>query len=296
MVALLVLAAAVAGAAVFVALEAVARPRREAVDPRRRLDPYVRRSSPAASPSRRSGRAGAFLAGLNRRLRPRRSEIALGEQLAAAGLGGRLSTQDFLALELLSAAVAAALGALLGLGHGAGTALLLILALGGAGLLLPRYLVRSRARARAERIRAELPDVLDLLAVTVRAGLGLDAAIARVTEMSHGPLVEELALVLHETRIGDSRTRALERMAARLDTREVTTFVRALVQAEQLGTSVAETLGVQAVEARRRRSAVSEERANKASVKMIFPTVLFIFPALFVVILAPAALTFMGGL
>jgi tight adherence protein C len=168
--------------------------------------------------------------------------------------------------------------------------MLLMIALGGAGFFAPSYWLDRRARTRREKIHAALPDALDLLAVTVEAGLGLYGAIQRLVETSDGPLADELGLVLTELRVGDSSERALKRMADRLQSQEVSSLVRSLIQGEQLGLSLATTLRNLAEDTRNHRRAVAEELASKAPVKMLVPTALFIFPALFVVILGPALL------
>jgi tight adherence protein C len=193
------------------------------------------------------------------------------------------------------AALAVSLG-LLGLLVGqalkapAATTVLVVACFALAGTILPQSVVRARTRRRTGAILMALPDTLDLLAVAVRAGLGLESAIAKIAEVTNGPLAEELAIVLTEIRIGESRQNALDHLAKRLDAPEVTALVRSLIQAEQLGAPLAETLATRAAEARRRRFLATEEKAGRAPVKMLFPTVLFIFPALFVVILAPALL------
>jgi tight adherence protein C len=147
-----------------------------------------------------------------------------------------------------------------------------------------------RTRRRKEDIRIQLPDILDLLCVSVEAGLGFDAAMAKVAERMDGPLVEEVRIVLHEMRIGESRAQALKSLAERVDLPETTSFVRAIVQADQLGISLGRILRVQAQDMRNRRQMAAEEKAMKAPVKMLFPTVLFIFPAMFIVVLGPAML------
>ena len=139
-------------------------------------------------------------------------------------------------------------------------------------------------------ISNDLPDALDLLAVTVEAGVGLFGAIARLVECTSGALADEFSLVLTELRVGESSERALKRMAKRLDTPEVTSFVRSLLQGEQLGLSLGQTLRNLADDSRRRRRSLAEEAAAKAPIKMLFPAALFIFPALFMVILGPAIL------
>ncbi len=145
-------------------------------------------------------------------------------------------------------------------------------------------------RTRRANMLVQLPEVLDLLTVSVEAGLGFDGALARITERSKGPLLEELSIVLHEMRIGESRIQALKNFAERLDMPETTSFARSIIQAEQLGMALGRILRVQATDSRQKRQMWAEEKAMKAPIKMLFPTVLFIFPAMFIVILGPAML------
>jgi tight adherence protein C len=162
--------------------------------------------------------------------------------------------------------------------------------IGAIGFLGPDYALTLKSRARKEKVKAELPDALDLLAVSVEAGLGFDASLAKINEHMEGPLAEEFGLTLSEMRIGEGRQEALKRLAERVDAQELSAFTRAIIQADQLGTSLGRILRVQAADARLRRQAAAEEKAMKAPIKMLFPTVLFIFPAMFLVILGPAIL------
>jgi tight adherence protein C len=150
------------------------------------------------------------------------------------------------------------------------------------------FIVSSRARARRDEIVASLPDALDLLAVSVEAGMGFDGAIAKLTEHMAGPLTDEFSIALSEMRIGESRGEALRRLSVRADTPEVGAFVRSLIQADQLGISLGRILKLQAQDTRVKRQLAAEEKAGKAPIKMLFPTVLFIFPSMFIVILGPA--------
>jgi tight adherence protein C len=120
--------------------------------------------------------------------------------------------------------------------------------------------------------------------------MGFDGAITKLTEHMEGPLVDEFGLTLGEMRIGESRAEALKRMAERTAIPELAAFTRAIIQADQLGISLGRILRVQAADSRNRRQSAAEERAMKAPIKMLFPTVLFIFPAMFLVILGPAFL------
>ena len=128
------------------------------------------------------------------------------------------------------------------------------------------------------------------MAVSVEAGMGFDGAISKLTEHMDGPLADEFALTLSEIRIGESRQDALKKLSDRTGTPELSSFVRAIIQADQLGISLGRILRVQATDSRLKRQAAAEEKAMKAPIKMLFPTVLFIFPAMFLVILGPAFL------
>ena len=162
--------------------------------------------------------------------------------------------------------------------------------LAGLGFIVPDFVVSAKARSRKDTIRAELPDALDLMAVSVEAGLGFDGALVKLTEHMEGPLAEEFALTLNEVRIGETRQDALKKLAERTGTGELSSFVRSIIQADQLGISLGRILRVQATDSRLKRQAAAEEKAMKAPIKMLFPTVLFIFPAMFLVILGPAFL------
>jgi tight adherence protein C len=232
-----------------------------------------------------------WLAGWALKANPRLSVDAIAMKLLAAGVSRRISPSGFLALKGGAALGGLVLGTLAGgkLG-GIGAALLAALVLGALGFFVPDYALTLKARGRRERIRADLPDALDLLAVSVEAGLGFDGAVAKLSEHMEGPLAEEFGLTLSEMRIGESRQEALKRLAERVDAPELSAFVRAIIQADTLGTTLGRILRVQAADSRLRRQAAAEERAMKAPIKMLFPTVLFIFPAMFLVILGPAIL------
>jgi tight adherence protein C len=240
------------------------------------------------------GRPAKLVDGLARvllRLRPAIDTDALARRLRAAGLARRISVHGFLALRIAVTAASLALGVLPALTIGIGRGIVLVLALGAVGYAAPGLVVAALARGRRRKIAPALPDALDLIAVCVEAGLGLDAAIQQLTEQTSGPLADELDLALSEMRVGASRQEALRNLAARLDIPELTKAVRSIAQAEQQGSALARTLGILAYEARERRQVVAEGEANKAPVKMLFPTVGFIFPALFVVVLGPALMT-----
>ena len=229
------------------------------------------------------------IARLMLRLNPRESLDSVQQKLLAAGMHD-VSPSGFLAAKAILAGGGLVLGLLLTAVAGAQTGLLLTLAFVAGGWIAPGWIVGNRATRRREQIGRELPDALDLLAVSVEAGLGFDGAIAKLTEHMEGSLVDELSLALGEMRVGESRSEALKKFAGRVDTPEVSSFVRAIIQADQLGISLGKILRVQATDSRLKRQAAAEEKAMKAPIKMLFPTVAFVFPAMFIVILGPAFL------
>jgi tight adherence protein C len=231
--------------------------------------------------------ASGRIARIMLRLNPRESLDTVQQRLLSAGMHD-VSPSGFLAAKAILAGVGLVLGLLLMAVSSAQTGLLLTFAFVAGGWIAPGWIVGSRARRRQEQIGRELPDALDLLAVSVEAGLGFDGAIAKLTEHMDGSLVDELSLALGEMRVGESRTEALKKFAARVDTPEVSSFVRAIIQADQLGISLGKILRVQATDSRLKRQAAAEEKAMKAPIKMLFPTVIFVFPAMFIVILGPA--------
>ena len=234
---------------------------------------------------------GDRLARWTLKLHPKTTVEGVSARLLAAGLGRSLSPTAFLALKSGLAIVGVALGAVFG-GAAVGTrgVLFFSLILASVGFIAPDFIVSGRARARKDRIRAELPDALDLMAVSVEAGMGFDGAISKLTEHMEGPLADEFALTLSEIRIGETRSDALKKLADRTGTPELSSFVRSIIQADQLGISLGRILRVQANDSRLKRQAAAEEKAMKAPIKMLVPTVLFIFPAMFLVILGPAFL------
>jgi tight adherence protein C len=292
---LLLIAIACLAGAVFLIGEVATLPSRERVRSMRRATNYgfVRIASPldnqrlrerAFEPLRETFAAWVL------KLNPRTSMDSIALRLLGAGLGRRLSPTGFLAAKGFLAVGGALFGVVILSATGSGIGLLLMGAFAAGGFIAPDYFVSLKARGRRESIRANLPDALDLLAVSVEAGLGFDGAIAKLTEHLEGPIVEEFTLTLNEMRIGESRHDALKKLAERVDAPELSSFTRAIIQADQLGTSLGRILRVQAADTRMRRQAQAEEKAMKAPIKMLFPTVLFIFPAMFLVILGPAFL------
>jgi tight adherence protein C len=156
------------------------------------------------------------------------------------------------------------------------------------GYLLPRQWLQARIAKRRDVIQCSLPDALDMLTICVEAGLAFESALQRVADQWQGPLSDEFARAVSEMRLGVPRPQTLRRLAQRCDTPDVSSFVAVLVQADAMGTSVAQVLHSQSDQIRTLRRQRAEEKANKAPIKVLLAMVIFIFPALFVVILGPA--------
>jgi tight adherence protein C len=168
-----------------------------------------------------------------------------------------------------------------------------------AGWQGPLLLVRRRARYRLEEIDYQMPELIDVLVTTVEGGVGFSGSLQMAAQRMHGPLGEELRLTLQEQDMGLSTDEALQHLVERVDTPSVRTFVRSIVQGEQLGVSIGKIMRDLATEMRKTRRQKAEERAQKAPTKMLFPLVFLIFPAMFVVLLGPAIIaifhTLKGG-
>ncbi len=217
-------------------------------------------------------------------------------RLARAGYPGGLQGADWMGVKLLAAIGGAiggfALGLLLG---GPALGMLFGVALLGFGYIIPEYWLSKRVKKRSQAIVLQLPDALDLLTISVEAGLGFDAALAKVVEKMDGPLVAEFGQALAEVRMGRTRRDALRDVATRANARPVSNFIGAIVQAEQLGVPIAKVLQIQSQQLRIERRQRAEEAAAKAPIKMLFPMTGCIFPTIFIVILGPAVMTVMGG-
>jgi tight adherence protein C len=159
------------------------------------------------------------------------------------------------------------------------------------GFLAPDFYLNSRASGRGNAILNQLPDALDLLTISVEAGLGFDAAIVKVTEKMKGPLTEEFKRAAAEQRVGKARQEALRGISERVDVKELQSFISAIIQADQLGVSMSKVLRIQSEQMRTDRRQRAEEKAARAPILIMLPTVGCIFPSLFIVILAPAALS-----
>jgi tight adherence protein C len=241
------------------------------------------------------GPMAARLASVTMRLMPKTNPDQVANKLLSAGLARSLTPQAYLALKAGLGGMFILFGLFVTITGAMAPAFGFLIAMMGAaiGFIAPDFVINNRIRGRKDRMRAELPNVLDLLCVSVEAGLGFDQALVKLNERMEGPLVDEFGLVLHEMRIGQSRSAALKNLSKRVEAAEVAQFARAIVQADQLGISLSRILRVQSQDMRLRRQLAAEEKAMKAPVKMLFPTVIFIFPSMFVVALGPAALNLM---
>jgi tight adherence protein C len=210
--------------------------------------------------------------------------------------GEPITVNAFIMMRLICAGLFFSLPLLLVYGGGMKIGMVslgLIGAFGLVGIMLPGMWLSSRVSQRQHQIIKTLPDAFDLITTCVEAGLGLDAALARVAEKVEGAFADELSRTLRDIGLGKMRSEALRELSDRTGVPDLTTFVNAVIQAERMGSSVGQVLRVQSEQLRTRRRQRAEEQAYKAPVKMIFPLVLCIFPTLFIVILGPAAITIM---
>lgn len=165
-----------------------------------------------------------------------------------------------------------------------------------AGFFLPHLMLTSKITSRQKEIRKAMPDALDLLTICVEAGLGFDAAMSKVAEKWENELSLAFARTIREVQLGKVRREALKDMSDRLGIPEMTSFVAAIIQSEQLGVSMAKVLRIQSDQMRVKRRQYAEEEAHKAPIKMIIPMALLIFPSIMIIILTPAAIQIMGSL
>jgi tight adherence protein C len=236
------------------------------------------------------------MAKLAKRLTASDYEQTLHMRLLQAGMYG-FRPSRFLMIRLVAAAAFASLGILYA-GH-APNPLLQLAILGGSpllGFMLPDSMLSVRIKGRLARIERDCADMIDLLAITVQAGLGLDQALKVTSERLEGPLSDEVRLMLNEIRVGQSRMEALKRLAERAPTPTVRSFSRSIAQSESMGVSIGQTLKALAGDARTRKRQAAEERAQKAPIKMIFPLATCFFPAILMVAAGPGVLALMKAL
>ncbi len=229
--------------------------------------------------------------GLGRRLTPQGQIARIERRLSLAGNPADWDVDRVIALKVLAAVFAGAVGAIVGLVADAGVLRTVVfVALGvAAGWLAPSLVIYQMAADRSERILRDLPDSLDLLTISVESGLGFDAALSYVARNGRGPMSREFARVLQEMQIGTGRAEALRALALRTDVSELKTFASAMNQADAFGVPIGRALRVQSDEMRIRRRQRAEEKAQQVPVKILFPLIFGILPVLFIAIIGPAA-------
>lgn len=234
------------------------------------------------------------LGAANRRFMWPGYEARMRRQLIRGGEPKGYKPEDIMALQEVSFVVALLVGLICCNGLGQNLAYSLLLALFGA--YYPIIWVRDQVKKRHHQISRALPYNLDLLTLSVEAGLDFTAALAKVVEKGRGgPLRDELQLVLKQLKMGKTREEALKSMIARVDLHSLTTFVTALIQADKMGTSLGKVLRIQSTQMRIDRTQKAEKMANEAPVKMLFPLIACIFPTVFMVLFGPIAFAFMFG-
>ena len=225
-----------------------------------------------------------FLAGLM----PQKNVDKLNTMLIQAGSPGGLTAMDFVGIRFVLA-IGAGAGYFLIMGHNDPFFIAIrnsVIAL-FVGFMFPKLWLNQRIKQRKVAIRRALPDALDMLTIGVEAGLAFESALLRVGEQWDNPLTEEFRRAVSELRIGVPRNEALRHMAERNGVPELTTFIAVLIQSNMLGMSIAQVLHTQADQMRLKRRQMAEEQAHSATVKIVLVLVLFIFPAMFIVILGP---------
>jgi tight adherence protein C len=222
---------------------------------------------------------------------PQKARQNLLNRLELAGRPGNLTPEDFAAVRIVAAAVTAAIGVGIGLLLANVVYLAISVAAGAIlGFYLPVLWLKQKVDARRSEIQKGLPDAMDLLVIAVDAGLGFDAALARVTDKYKNALSDEFAKVLREVSLGRPRLEAMDEMGRSSGVEDLHNFIQAIIQSEQFGTGIGKILRIQADEMRRKRRQRAQEKAAQATLKMLLPMVGCIFPTLWIVLLGPAAL------
>lgn len=256
------------------------------------IDNHYTRHTPVEAEVKRDPFATlpGWLRGLAARLSPSGISTTLQRRLDLAGNPAGWTPDRILAAKGLGLFILGGLGGLYGL-RTIGLLVVGAAVAATAGFFLPDILLYNAGVKRQEKIQKALPDALDMLTVCVEAGLGFDAALAQVARNTTGPLASEFSRVLQEIQIGKSRSQALRAMTERTTVAGLRSFVSALIQAGELGITIADVLREQAKEMRLRRRQLAEEKAQKVPVKILFPLVFCLFPSMFIVIIGPGALS-----
>jgi tight adherence protein C len=266
----------------------VARPDAAAVSARGNL---MRGLEPAVTPAAGGRRDITPLVGL---LTPKGTVVRLQRLIAVAGHPADWPLARLVATKLVLAAVAIGAGALYISGDPGVGRLLAVVVVAGVAYFVPEILLHSRGQERRAAIQLELADTLDQMTIAVEAGLGFESAMDRAGKNGKGPLAQELVRTLQDIAVGQPRRDAYLALAERADVPDLGRFVRAVIQADAYGVSIADVLRTQAAEMRLKRRQRAEEKAMQIPVKVIFPLILFILPTLFIVLLGPAVVDIVG--
>jgi tight adherence protein C len=295
---ILLIALGFLGTAVTLALRAISTPRASSAERLSQIEAYgftaeSSTGAPVLAPERPGGLADLIssVGGIVARRIGVLREAGLRNELMSAGLY-TMSPRTLLGYRLFGAVLLPLLLIAVGIksGHTALFILLAILAV-AFGWMMPLIIVRRTARMRLDQIDKTLPELIDLLVVTIEAGMGFSAALRLAARELSGPLQSELLLTLQEQSMGLGTEQALTNMLTRGDTPAMRSFVRSTIQGETLGVSTGVIMRNLAVEMRKRRRAAAEEQAQKAPIKMLFPLIFLIFPVLFIVLLGPSLFT-----
>jgi len=235
---------------------------------------------------------------VTKKFTPAKKRSNLGKKLVLAGNPGGLNPSEFLSLHYSIAVLMGIIGYILGYLVNWGSLSKVMCALWGLviGYMLLDLYLKIKIKSRQKDIAKGLPDVLDLLTVSVEAGLGFDAALQRVVKKTRGAISLEFAKTLQEIKMGKQRREALKDLALRTGVEDLNTFISAIVQADQLGVSIGNVLRVQSKQMRGKRRQRIEEKAMKAPIKMLLPMIFFIFPTIFIVLLGPAVIQMVENL
>jgi tight adherence protein C len=237
------------------------------------------------------------LARMLNRATPQKNVEQVRHKLDLAGNPNNWTPSEFLGVRglagIFGAGVATALAFAL---RAEAPVILLFLAVGGMlGFFVPVLWLGQKIRKRQKEILRALPDALDLLTISVESGLGFDAAMVKVAEKWQNELSRAFERAIGEIRVGKLRREALRDMAARIELPDFTSFIAAVIQADQLGVSIAKVLRIQSEQMRIKRRQRAEEQANQAPVKMLIPLAFLVFPSIFIVLLGPTVLIFLNG-
>lgn len=244
---------------------------------------------------------GERMVGLGHRLTRDGTKERLQHKLDIAGNPSAWTVNRLIGLKALGLIAISGLVAIYALGgdRSLGQVIFFTLLGGSFGYLLPNILVNNAGKKRERLMLNSLPDAIDLLTISVEAGLGFDAALDRVAKETRGPLAQEFARLLQEMQIGVGRMEAMRAMAERTSLKDFKSFCLAMVQADAFGIGVADVLRVQSAEMRAKRRSRAEEKAQRVPVNLLFPLIFFVMPTLFIVLLGPVVLqmmaTFGGG-